>query len=154
DGIPAEVADRPDVRNLADRYYLLAEFAQGPIARVITTLAESTQPAVYHCAAGKDRTGVISAIPLGLRGVEDEVIVADSALTQKNVEQIIDRLLATEGYQTMLAALPPDTLHANPETMIALLDRLHSKYGSMAGYAEAAGVSATALQQLRARLVE
>jgi protein-tyrosine phosphatase len=154
DGIPAEVADRPDVRNLADRYFLLAEFARAPIARVLTTLAETSQPAVYHCAAGKDRTGVISAIVLGLLGVDDEIIVADYALTQENLEQIIDRLMATEGYQSMLAALPPDTLHAAPETMIALLERLRVKYGSMSDYAQQAGVPAAAIQRLRERLLD
>jgi protein-tyrosine phosphatase len=91
---------------------------------------------------------------LGLLGVDDEIIVADYALTQENLEQIIDRLMATEGYQSMLAALPPDTLHAEPETMIALLERLQVKYGSMSGYAEAAGVSTAAIQRLRERLLD
>jgi protein tyrosine/serine phosphatase len=117
-------------------------------------LADATVPAVYHCAAGKDRTGVVSAVILGLLGIDDEIIVADYALTQENLDQIIDRLMATEGYQSMLAALPPDTLHAEPKTMIALLDRLHAKYGSMSGYAEAAGVSAASIQHLRDRLLD
>jgi protein-tyrosine phosphatase len=139
--------------DLADRYFLLAEFAKEPIARVITTLAETTAPVVYHCAAGKDRTGVVSAVILGLLGVDDEVIVADYALTQDNLDQIIERLLSTTGYQTMLRALPPDTLHAQPQTMISLLDKLRAKYGSMQGYAEAAGVPVAATERLRRRLV-
>ena len=143
----------PDPVTLADRYFLLAEFAQAPIARVIVTLAETTAPAVYHCAAGKDRTGVISAILLSLLGVDDEIIVADYALTQENLDQIIDRLMASEGYQEMLSALPPDTLHAAPETMRALLERVHQKYGSMCGYAQAAGVSDATIEQLRDRLL-
>jgi protein-tyrosine phosphatase len=140
--------------DLADRYFLLAEFAKEPIARVITTLAETTAPVVYHCAAGKDRTGVVSAVILGLLGVDEKVIVADYALTQDNLDQIIERLLSTTGYQTMLRALPPDTLHARPQTMISLLDKLRAKYGSMQGYAEAAGVPAAAIERLRRRLVD
>jgi len=143
----------PEPVTLADRYFLLAEFAKAPIARVITTLAETTAPAVYHCAAGKDRTGVISAVLLSLLDVNDEIIVADYALTQENLDQIIDRLMATEGYQAMLSALPPDTLHAEPETMIALLGRVHAKYGSMRGYAHAAGVPDATIDQLRGRLL-
>jgi protein-tyrosine phosphatase len=138
---------------LADRYFLLAEFAKRPIARVITTLAQTTSPAVYHCAAGKDRTGVVSAILLGILDVEDDVIVADYALTQENLDQIIQRLLSTDGYHTMLAALPPDTLHAQPETMMALLERIHATYGSMRGYAQAAGVADAAIDRLRDRLL-
>src|SRR4029077_19534135 len=56
------------VDTLADRYTLLAEFARRPIARVIDVLAEAPGPAVYHCAAGKDRTGVVSAVLLGILG--------------------------------------------------------------------------------------
>ncbi len=139
---------------LADRYVLLAEFARDAMARVVGLLADAPGPAVYHCAAGKDRTGVVSAVVLGLLAVEDEVIVADYATTRENLDAIIERLLATRGYRTMLAALPPDTLHAEPETMRTLLARIRERYGSMRGYALAAGVSEEALARLRRRLVE
>jgi protein-tyrosine phosphatase len=140
--------------SLADRYVLMAEFAKIPIARVLSTLADASEPAVYHCAAGKDRTGVVSAVLLGLLGVRDEIIVADYVATQESLDAIIDRLLRTEGYQAMLAALPPDTLHAEPETMISLLARVAERYGSMHGYAREIGVSEDALERLRARLLE
>jgi len=145
--------ERPAQYTLADRYFLLAEFAKRPIAQVITTLAGTTAPAVYHCAAGKDRTGVISAVLLGLLGVRDEIIIADYAATQDNIDAIIDRLMATEGYQTMLSALPPDTLHAQPETMVRFLDRVRLEYGSMRDYARSAGVSDEAIRRLDARLL-
>jgi len=153
DGDTATRGERPTAYTLADRYFLLAEFAKGPIARVITTLARTNQPAVYHCAAGKDRTGVISAVLLGLLGVRDEVIVADYAATQENIDAIIDRLMATEGYQTMLSALPPDTLHAQPETMITFLERVRAQYGSMRDYARSAGVADETVHALVARLL-
>jgi len=139
---------------LADRYVLLAEFARAPIGRVVSTIADAGGPAVYHCAAGKDRTGLISAILLGLLEVPDEIIVADYAATKENLDAIVERLLATEGYQQMLAALPPDTMHAEPETMIAFLARLREAHGSIAAYAETAGVSAAAIGRLRERLIE
>ena len=142
-----------DALTLTDRYFLLAEFAKRPIAQVITTLAATDAPSVYHCAAGKDRTGVVSAILLGLLGVADEVIVADYAATQENLDAIIERLLSTEGYQTMLSALPPDTLHADPQTMLAFLERMRGAYGSMAEYARTAGVSNRSLERLRDRLL-
>jgi protein-tyrosine phosphatase len=139
---------------LTDRYVLLAEFAKEPIAAVIRILADADAPAVYHCAAGKDRTGVLSAILLGVLDVPDEVVVADYAATQANLDAIIDRLMSTKGYQTMLSALPPDTLHADPETMLRFVERMRSTYGSMAAYAASAGVPADAIERLRARLVE
>src|SRR5262249_17849294 len=138
---------------LADRYVLLADFARERIGEVLTTLAEASAPAVYHCAAGKDRTGVVTGVLLGVLGVPDEVIVADYVATQENLPAIVDRLLSTEGYQKMLAALPPDTLHAEAETMQGFLDRIRARHGSMQDYARAAGVSAAALDRLAARLL-
>lgn len=139
---------------LADRYLALAEFARQPIARVLQIVAEAPGAAVYHCAAGKDRTGVISAVILGSLGVRDEIIAADYAATRDNLDAIVERLLATEGYQSMLSALPPDTLHAEPETMLGLLDGLRERYGSVHEYARAAGVADDTLRILSRRLLE
>ena len=97
---------------------------------------------------------MISAIVLGLLGVPDEVIVADYAATRENLDAIVDRLNALEGYRTMLAALPPDTMHANPETIVEFLERLRARFGSVEDYALASGVAAPAIERLRARLIE
>lgn len=138
--------------DLADVYFLMAEIARPAIGRVITILAETEVPAVYHCAAGKDRTGVISAILLGLLDVEDSVIVADYASSAENLEAIIARLMASEGYQRIFAELPPETLHAKPETMVGFLGRMKSRYANLQEYATEAGVTAEALERLRRRM--
>ena len=154
DGISGETREQASRFDLTGRYVLLAEFAREPIGRVIATLAAADRPAVFHCAAGKDRTGVISAILLSLLGVPDEIVVADYAATQENLEAIVERLMQSEGYQTMLENLPPDTMHANPDTMIGFLDRMHATWGHMAAYARAAGVADEALARLRERMLE
>src|SRR5438874_12465597 len=154
DGREARPENWPAIVTLADRYFLLAEIAQAPIARLITVLGAAGGPVVYHCAAGKDRTGVVSAVLLGLLGVRDEVIVADYAATQENLEAIIERLMAAKGYQTMLSALPPDTLHAEAETMVAFLASMRERYGSMRGYARAAGGTDALVERLEERLLE
>jgi len=140
--------------SLADTYFLLAEFAKSAVARVVTLLSECDGPAVYHCAAGKDRTGVISAVLLGLLDVDNEVIVADYALSSENLDAIVERLMASQGYKQMFAALPPETLHANPETMTGFLERLAGRYGSISEYALSAGIDAAAIDQLKRRLLE
>jgi len=154
DGEAARAESWDAADTLADRYVLLAEFARKPIARVLTALAEAADPAVYHCAAGKDRTGIVTAVLLGVLGVRDEIIVADYAASQENLDAIITRLLATESYQSMLAALPPDTLHAEAATMSTFLGRMRARHGSMHGYARAAGVTDAAIGRLAARLLE
>ncbi len=141
----------PEEMTLADRYLGLAEVAKHAIARVVTIVAQAEGGVVYHCAAGKDRTGVISAILLSALGVGDDWIVADYALTQQNLDAIVARLGESEGYRTMLDALPPDTLHAEPQTMVTLLEQLSARYGSVEGYLESASVGADVLAQLRSR---
>jgi protein-tyrosine phosphatase len=154
EGDLAEGKARSASFGLADRYFLMAEFAKQAVALVVTTLADSDSPAVYYCAAGKDRTGVVSAVVLGVLGVREELIVADYAASQEKLDAIIGRLLATESYRGMLAMLPEDTQHAEPETMISLLDRLRERYGSVLDYALAAGVSERSVERLRDRLLE
>ena len=153
------LTQRPEARGqvsirLAERYFLLAEFAKERVAAALETLAASDAPAVYHCAAGKDRTGVLSAVILGILEVPDETIVADYVLTAESLEAIRERLLQSEGYQSILAALPPDTMHAEAETMIQLLEQIRAKYGSMRDYAQAAGVGSDTLGRLEGNLLE
>jgi len=154
DGERRDRGETPAFANLGELYFLMIEHAAPAVGHVVTALAESGCPAVFHCAAGKDRTGVVSAVLLGLLDVPDEVIVADYAATREQLEAIVDRLMSLEGYKAMLAELPPDTMHAEPETMITLLARVREKYGSMTEYARNAGVSASAIETLRARLRE
>ena len=154
DGEALRPEERAATITLSDRYWLLAEYAKEKIARVVTTLAASTGPAVYHCAAGKDRTGVISAVILGVLDVPHEVIVADYVATKEHLEAIIERLMATKSYEKVLTNLPPDTLHAEAETMVAFLERIRAEYGDMRTYAQAAGVTREALEALVVRLVE
>jgi protein tyrosine/serine phosphatase len=153
DGSAIRVEGWSALPTLADRYTLLAEFARDPIARVINAIAEAPGGVVYHCAAGKDRTGVVSAVLLGLLGVPDDAIVADYVATQEKLGAIVDRLLESEGYQAMLAALPRDTLHAEADTMVRFLAAMRERYGSMRGYARTAGVAERVLDRLGERLV-
>ena len=140
--------------SLADLYFGMLDVARGPLARVVTTLARTDEPAVFHCAAGKDRTGVVSALLLSLLGVSDEWIVADYAATREALEAIVARLLASEGYRGIFDELPPDTLHAEPETMEGLLAQVRERFGSLAGYAAEIGIDRRDVERLRARLVE
>ena len=132
----------------------MLQFAESPIARVVETIARAEGPAVYHCTAGKDRTGVISAVVLGALGVPDEIIVADYAATKESLDAIIERLMQSEGYQGMFENLPPDTLHAEPDTMIGLLAHVAREYGSMAGYLAKAGAAPDTVERLADRLLE
>ena len=146
--------ERPPAANLAALYLGMLEFAKEPIGRVVRLLAEADSSAVYHCAAGKDRTGVISCVLLSLLGVDDELIVADYALSQESMDDIIGRLNQSKGYEQMWDELPPDTLHAMPETMRELLTSIEDRWGSMHGYAREAGLDEAVFDRLAQTCLE
>jgi protein tyrosine/serine phosphatase len=137
-----------------DRFYLgiLRRGGQG-IARVLELLAAAGEPAVFHCAAGKDRTGVIAGLLLALLEVDDAQIAEDYALTQRGIEGIANRLRRSRGYTDLWKELPAETLHARPDTMHAWLAAVRHEWGSAEGYARSAGVSPAVLERLRARLL-
>lgn len=102
-------------------------------------LDEANYPMLIHCTAGKDRTGVIVALILGLLGVPEERIVAD--YTQSNhfyhhYEQIAHRLLRRLSFLRLNSANLFPILAAHPDTMRAVFRYLDDKYGGVMGYAE------------------
>jgi protein tyrosine/serine phosphatase len=141
-------------RGLDEVYALMLRFARGPIARAVDLIAASAEPLVFHCAAGKDRTGLVAAVVLGSVGVADEHVIDDYAYTQRALERIVARLRASEGYRYIVDALPADTLHAEPETMARLLEHARREYGSLRDYALRAGVAESSLAALERRLLE
>jgi protein-tyrosine phosphatase len=147
---PSERTPRP----LDEIYALMLRFAREPIARALDVIAASPGPAVFHCAAGKDRTGVIAAVVLAVLGVPDEHVIEDYAATRKSLERIVARLRASEGYQYIFEELPPETLHAEPETMARLLEHARERYGGLRGWALGAGVAPATVATLELRLLE
>lgn len=139
--------------SLGQIYALMLQFAREPICRAIEILSASEGPAVFHCAAGKDRTGVLAAIVLGALDVPDAAIVEDYADTRRSLPRIVARLRQSTGYDSVLTELPPETLHAEPATMEELLAHVRARYGSMRGYLREAGVSGAAFERLERRLL-
>lgn len=139
--------------NMGDLYFVMLLAAQAPIARVVRLLADLERPAVFHCAAGKDRTGLISALLLSLLGVSDETIVADYAFSRENLDRVNARLEGSETYRRLMADLPEGAWDADPAAMERFLAQLRDRFGGAEGWAEAAGVDAAARGRLRERLL-
>jgi len=117
--------------------------------------APDALPAVVHCTAGKDRTGIFVALLLDLLGVEPEAIVADYAATAPNMMIIRDRIRASEFFrENGLAAAPDWIFEAPPETMRAFLQRLRDEYGGAVGWARDLGMPDHVIAALRAALLE
>ena len=155
DGDPS-AADRrrADEMSLGERYVGMMEHGHAKIVNAVRLLARAERGAVYHCAAGKDRTGVISAIVLGTLGVSDELIVADYALSGERIDEIIARVMSMKGYEETLKDMPEDTLHAKPESMEEVLAGVASRWGSMEEYLREGGLEVDDVERLRAKCLE
>ena len=149
-----EGSPRDFLADMSQLYVFIARAAKQRIAQVMRILAESRTPQVFHCAAGKDRTGVISALLLGLIGVPRETIVADYAFSKQNLDQINARLRASDSYQDLMDELPEGAYEAEPETMRAFLEQIDARYGSTHAWAERAGLGPDLIERLRDRLLE
>ena len=116
--------------------------------------AADALPAVFHCAAGKDRTGLLAALVLGALGVEHSVIVADYALTQAAMEQILARFSEDSAEQAQAIAVAPASFHtADPAAMSLVLGDMQHGYGSVRNYVRSIGVGDDVLERLDEQLL-
>ena len=112
-------------------------------------------PAVFFCMAGKDRTGVFSAVLLGVLGVGDDDVVADYAMTHEVIDELHARTRAVRpNVDDVWSRLPPDILGAHATTMEGLLDLVRSRWESMTGYARDIGVGGDTIRRLQDDLLE
>ncbi|KAI0080790.1 hypothetical protein K474DRAFT_1636729 [Panus rudis PR-1116 ss-1] len=94
-------------------------------------------PFIFHCTAGKDRTGVIAAILLKLVGVSDEDIAEDYALTRVGREPFRQKIMARLAKEPIFASNNEAALNmftSRPETMLAFLKHLEDHYGGVEAY--------------------
>lgn len=131
-------------------------------AKVFEQLKQDHLPLLYHCSAGKDRTGVFSAFLLLTLGVPEETVLADYELTNKYLLNAISPAAS----QKLLASSSPDLAHVSPEVMRALmaadpdylrstLGKINEKFGSFDSYRRSElGVSDADVEVLKARLLE
>ena len=150
------VADSAEI-DIVAHYVALLEGSAANIVTAVRAFADDLSwPAIFHCAAGKDRTGVLAAVVLDAVGVSREAIIADYAMTGQRIEQIITRLLRLATYRDMqaLSRGVKGAATADEESMAAFLDELHARYGNGAGYLTAHGMTRGELAALRDALVE
>lgn len=102
------------------------------VGAVREVMCPSAHPVLFHCAAGKDRTGVVAALLLSVLGVPDDDIVDDYMLSAPSVGPVIARLAGLEVYAAMLADSSVDDQMPRPENMRSLLDWLDQRGGAEA----------------------
>lgn len=149
------VSDLPP-REQSLQFYLEHLASPSPtLSTLIRTMAAlAGRPTILHCAAGKDRTGLVTALVLRLLDVEDEDIVADYLATAHNLPRIVERFRGWPRYRDHMAAVPPEVYEAHEHTIRGFLRGLDEGYGGADGWARSRGIDDAALRQLADGLLE
>jgi protein tyrosine/serine phosphatase len=141
--------------NLGEHYSTSLGERTVQLANVIELLSSRDHlPAVFHCTAGKDRTGIVAALVLSLVDVEPDAIVDDYALTDPRMPMIIARLRGPDTTPELAQALAAGVARAEATSMRTFLVALDRGYGGAAGWARAAGVGDDTIARLRRLLVD
>jgi protein-tyrosine phosphatase len=143
-------------RFLADRYLGMLDEGADAIGAGLRLLADPERlPAVFHCAAGKDRTGVMAALVLSLVGVPDDVVGADYCLSRDAMDRLVEYVRVThpDRYDAMVDQ-PKVYLDCPEAAMTLFLHDLRAAHGSVAAYAESVGAGPEVVAALRANLLE
>ena len=155
---PTNVADgsrEPEPDSLARSYRAIVDTRQAELRQVFAALAEpGAFPALVHCTAGKDRTGIVVALLLALAGVDRATIAEDYALTAAYLTEgyFADARVRAEagGYEweqyRHLLGSPADL-------MLATLEDLDARYGGAEAYLRQIGLHDAELDALRTALL-
>jgi protein tyrosine/serine phosphatase len=121
-------------------------------AAAVTAVADARPGGVLvHCAGGKDRTGLVSALLLRLAGVAPAAVAADYALSERYLAPRHERWLADAADDAERERLRRIT--ASPvAAMLGVLEELERRHGTPAAYLRAAGASDATLERVHARL--
>ena len=149
-------AERPSERvTLAEDYAGMLRRFRPQVSVVMSAVADAVEGGiVIHCAAGKDRTGIVSALLLALAGVSPEAIAEDYALTTDALRPREERWVAEapDGERADREAAVAWG-RARPEVMLEVLAHLDATYGGVDDYLRGVRVSDDEVARIRARLV-
>jgi len=140
---------------LGTQYLEMVRDAGPAFVSVLEILAApGSLPAVFHCTAGKDRTGVLSAIVLSLLGVDEPTVVADYALSGAAMTRLRAKIIVKYPDSRETIENISGVFSAEPAQMEALLDHLRATFGSVDAYVAGLGAGPELIAALRAALLE
>lgn len=120
-------------KSLYELYCSLLDNSQQQIAEVLRTFLEYEDGCcLFNCTAGKDRTGIIAMLLLGLAGVDEDYIIADYSASAENMKSVFAgqiKAMEQAGYGAMIYLL-----RSEPEEMRRTLDYVEEQYGGIREY--------------------
>ena len=138
----------------ANRQFVESSTAKAAYKAMFERLADpKSLPAVFHCTAGKDRTGWAEAVFLSIMGVPRATILQDYLLSNDYLRAKNDRMLAALKGHIDPSLIQP-LMEVRPDYLQAGFDAAEKEYGSMDGYVrKGLGLSDATIQALRAEFL-
>lgn len=141
--------------DLAERYYDMAVTAADSLRTTFHLMADRLdRPLMFHCAAGKDRTGIVAALTLSVAGVPDDVVAADYGLSHEPTQRRRTQVMASDPQAAArYGELAPIVLTAHAPTMSAFLSLVRERHGGARAFLEHLGVAAAEIDRIVAHLL-
>ncbi len=138
--IPVEDLDvndeEEDTKTLINMYRQIIASSRAEIKDSVQAMIQAEGPALFHCAAGKDRTGILAMLLLGAVGVSREDIIADYEMSHHYIRSFTEDISGSHG-----------------SNMQKLLDEIVEEWGSVTGFLQECGISQKELSRLNEKFV-
>lgn len=134
---------------LAELYLHLVDDKQAGLKEVFSIFARHVNDGgcVFHCTAGKDRTGVVAALLLMLAGVSEEDIIHNYAATIVLMKEVFEKRLAK--YAQEGRTINTELFGSDAQNMRTFIDHMKANYGTAESYLKKIGLSASEIDTLR-----
>lgn len=116
-------------------------------ADIFKAIADAPDGVLFHCTAGKDRTGVISAVLLMLCGVDNETIIQDYVISRENNRERLEKFLNEH------PEIDRNIVLANEKSMERFISLFNEKYGSAESYLFAVGITAEQPEKIKSKMI-
>ena len=142
--------------NMGELYLIFIQqkqFNRGIIEALEIMAETENHPLIFHCAAGKDRTGILAAIVLSILDIADEYIVNNYCLSSVRMDVLQDRIKSEFLTDEDIKILTDYRWEADAASMRLFLTSIKKEYGSMRGWVQAQGADITLVKRLESALL-
>jgi protein-tyrosine phosphatase len=134
---------------LSDLYIGIIEKSKIAVRQVFSILAAAdSKCTLFHCTAGKDRTGVVAALLLSLAGVPFEDILSNYEITNTHLRRVYGdiRYIAPE--------VPVSLIESNPVNMEIFLNYIEDNYGDTEKYLISIGLTESEIASVKNKFLD
>ena len=147
--------DSFSAEDLGRWYFHLMSQVAPMVNQGLEAIAESNRPVVFHCAAGKDRTGIFAASMLSVLDAKKDQILDDFSKSQENMPKVLNRLMRLQPMFSEEAIMGAGALlRADREAMQTFLELAENEHGGLKSMLVDSGLSSKTIEKLRTTQIQ